>query len=120
MRKIFLIILACALAAAFVDPALAAKTKKARKAPRVSPEAHFQQALTRLAHCVLTANVGLPHRSTREAIALAIHIVAHISRVNGRRQVTELLAITGYDSPHDRFVLKPCLQEASPQVVGGS
>src|SRR6059036_4103655 len=27
------------------------------------------QALTRLAHCVLTANVGLPHASTREAIA---------------------------------------------------
>jgi pilus assembly protein CpaF len=79
-----------------------------------------EQALTRLAHCVLTANVGLPHRSTREAIALAIHIVAHIARVNGRRQVTELLAITGYDSPHDRFVLKRCLQETSPQVVGGS
>ena len=42
-----------------------------------------EQALTRLAHCVLTANVGLPHRSTREAIALAIHLVVHISR-NGR------------------------------------
>ena len=28
-----------------------------------------EQAFTRLAHCVLTANVGLPHRSIREAIA---------------------------------------------------
>jgi len=79
-----------------------------------------EQALTRLAHCVLTANVGLPHRSTREAIALAIHIVAHIARVNGRRQVTELLAITGYHSRDDRFVLKPCLQDTSPRFVGGS
>ena len=79
-----------------------------------------EQALTRLAHCVLTANVGLPHRSTREAIALAIHIVAHIARVSGRRQVTELVAITGYDSPQDRFVLKSCLQETSPRFVGGS
>ncbi len=26
-----------------------------------------EQALRRLAHCVLTANVGLPHRSTRVA-----------------------------------------------------
>src|SRR5262249_18748271 len=42
-----------------------------------------EQALTRLAHCVLTANVGLPHRSTREAIALAIHLVVHIARVRG-------------------------------------
>ena len=66
-----------------------------------------EQALTRLAHCVLTANVGLPHRSTREAIALAIHIVAHIARVNGHRHVTELLAIRDYDPHGDRFVLEP-------------
>jgi hypothetical protein len=39
-----------------------------------------EQALTRLSHCVLTASVGLPHRSTREAIALAIHLVVHIAR----------------------------------------
>ena len=50
-----------------------------------------EQALTRLAHCVLTANVGLPHRSIREAIALAIHLVVHIARVEGRRRVTEFL-----------------------------
>jgi hypothetical protein len=39
-----------------------------------------EQALTRLAHCVLTANDGLPHHSIREAIALAIHLVASSSR----------------------------------------
>jgi energy-coupling factor transporter ATP-binding protein EcfA2 len=43
-----------------------------------------EQALTRLAHCVLTANVGLPHRSVREAIAFAVHLVVHIARINGR------------------------------------
>jgi pilus assembly protein CpaF len=64
-----------------------------------------EQALTRLAHCVLTANVGLPHRSIREAIALAIHLIVHIARVDGRRQVTELTAICGYDANTDRFVL---------------
>jgi pilus assembly protein CpaF len=64
-----------------------------------------EQALTRLAHCVLTANVGLPHRSIREAIALAIHLIVHIARVDGRRQVTELTAIRGYDANTDRFVL---------------
>ena len=75
-----------------------------------------EQALTRLAHCVLTANVGLPHRSTREAIALAIHVVAHIARVHGRRQVTELLEISGYDSHHDRFLLNSCLEETSSRT----
>ena len=64
------------------------------------------QALTRLAHCVLTANVGLPHHSVREAIALAIHLVVHIARVNGRRRVTEITAIRGYDAGADRFQLE--------------
>jgi pilus assembly protein CpaF len=64
-----------------------------------------EQALTRLAHCVLTANVGLPHASTREAIAFAIHLVVHIARVNSRRQVTEVVGIRGYDTGTDRFLL---------------
>lgn len=65
-----------------------------------------EQALTRLAHCVLTANVGLPHRSTREAIALAIQLIAHVSRVDGRRRVTELVEVVGYDGAADRFQLE--------------
>jgi pilus assembly protein CpaF len=69
-----------------------------------------EQALTRLAHCVLTANVGLPHRSVREAIALAIHLVVHLARVGGRRVVTELVAVRGYDSQNDRFLV-----ESAPQ-----
>src|SRR5206468_4622438 len=49
-----------------------------------------EQALTRFAHCILTANVGLPHAGTREAIAFAIHLVAHIARDGSRRRVTEV------------------------------
>ena len=71
-----------------------------------------EQAFTRLAHCVLTANVGLPHRSTREAIALAIHLVVHIARVGAQRRVTEVLAVRGYNARSDRFVLEPRVQES--------
>ena len=56
---------------------------------------------------MLTANVGLPHRSTREAIALAIHLVVHIARVDGRRVVTEVVGVQGYDHQTDRFALEP-------------
>src|SRR4029078_3893189 len=66
-----------------------------------------EQALTRLAHCVLTANVGLPHRSIREPLALAIHLVVHIARVDARRRVTEFLSVRGFDGTGDRFVLEP-------------
>jgi len=69
-----------------------------------------EQALTRLAHCVLTANVGLPHRSIREAIALAVHLVVHLARVGGRRVVTELAAVRGYDQQADRFLVEPAPQ----------
>src|SRR5690349_560108 len=65
------------------------------------------QALTRLAHCVLTANVGLPHRSIREAIALAINLVVHIARVDGQRHVRETVAVRGYDTRTDRFLIEP-------------
>ncbi|MGH9163829.1 MAG: CpaF family protein [Vicinamibacteraceae bacterium] len=68
-----------------------------------------EQAFTRLAHCVLMANVGLPHRSAREAIALAIHLVVHIARTDGHRRVTEVVNVKGYDGAADRFVLEPCL-----------
>jgi pilus assembly protein CpaF len=65
-----------------------------------------EQALTRLAHCVLTANVGLPHRNIREAIALAIHVIVHIARVGSHRRVTELVTVRDYDSNTDQFVLE--------------
>lgn len=64
------------------------------------------QALARLAHCVLTANVGLPHHSTREAIALAIDLVIHIDRKSGRRVVTDALKVSGYDARTDQFEIE--------------
>jgi pilus assembly protein CpaF len=76
------------------------------------------QALTRLAHCVLTANVGLPHRSIREAIALAIHLVVHIARVDGQRRITEFLSVRGFDGPADRFVLEPESLQAMDTTEG--
>ena len=72
-----------------------------------------EQALTRLAHCVLTANVGLPHRSVREAIALAIHLVVHIARVESRRVVTEVARIRDYDVSGDRFEIESVLRRDS-------
>lgn len=52
-----------------------------------------EQALERLTHLVLTANVGLPHRSVQEAIARAIGIVVHISRIGHLRVVTEVKTV---------------------------
>lgn len=77
-----------------------------------------EQALARLAHCVLTANTGLPHHSTREAIALAIHLVVHIERVGRTRKVTDVLTVAGYDAPADRIRLDPIDLFMSPDSEG--
>ena len=70
-----------------------------------------EQAMMRLAHCVQTANVGLPHVNVREAIALAIHVVVHLARVNERRRVTEVITVRGYDARTDRFVTESLVAE---------
>ncbi len=67
-----------------------------------------EQALTRLAHCVLTAGIGLPHRSTQEAIALAVDLVVHISRTGGERRVTEVVGLEGFDSETGAYRLHSC------------
>ncbi|HMS71532.1 MAG TPA: hypothetical protein PKB03_00725, partial [Baekduia sp.] len=72
-------------------------------------------ALTRLAHCVLTANVGLPHRSIREAIALAVNLIAHLARRGGRRVVTEIVAVRGYDTLAELFVVEPLAPHPRPR-----
>jgi pilus assembly protein CpaF len=66
-----------------------------------------EQALSRLAHCVLSANVGLPHHSIREAIGLAIDVVVHVGRTNGTRRVSEAVYVSGYEPISDRFHLTP-------------
>lgn len=78
-----------------------------------------EQALTRLAHCVLMSNMGLPHSSIREAIALAIHTIVHIERVGNCRRVTQVLAIADYDRRADRFVFSQAIpkQPASEDIA---
>lgn len=71
------------------------------------------QALTRLAHCVLMANVGLPHAAVREAIALAIDRVVHIARRGPRRVVVEVLAVKEYAVAADQFVCEPLYTQES-------
>ncbi len=74
-----------------------------------------EQALTRLAHCVVSGTAGLPHASVREAIALAIDLVVHIAREGGQRRITELLAVHRYDAQPDRFEVEHLYTHGIPQ-----
>ena len=76
-----------------------------------------EQALTRLAHCVVSGTAGLPHASVREAIALAIDLVVHIAREAGQRRITELLAVRRYDAESDRFEVEHLYTHGIPREV---
>lgn len=60
------------------------------------------QAVTRLMHCVLTANVGLPLEAIRRAIEAAVDLVVHVERVEGLRTVTAMQRPGAEYLPEDR------------------
>ena len=61
------------------------------------------QALARLASCVVQSGVELPYQAVRHQIAEAIDFVLHLSRQGGARVVDELLQIGRYDAERDRY-----------------
>ena len=62
-----------------------------------------QQALGRFTSCVLQSNVELPYRAIKSNIADSLNLLIHIERRPGRRFVSEVLRIAGYDLEHDHY-----------------
>jgi pilus assembly protein CpaF len=75
----------------------AVSTLHASSAPR---------ALTRLAHCILQSGVALPYAASCSQIGDAIDVVVQIERREGRRLVTEIVAVDGFDYGRDSFALR--------------
>jgi pilus assembly protein CpaF len=64
-------------------------------------------ALNRLARLALQADTGLPLGSIQSEIGDAIDYVAHVERRGARRQITELIRITGFHSDTGTWQLIP-------------
>ena len=60
------------------------------------------QALSRFTSCVLQSNVELPYRAIKSNIADSVNLLVHVERRPGRRFVSEVLRIEGYDPERDR------------------
>jgi pilus assembly protein CpaF len=63
------------------------------------------QALARLAACVMQSGVDLPYPAVRRQIADGIDLVLHLARWRGIRVVEDLVRLHGYDAPSDRYEL---------------
>jgi pilus assembly protein CpaF len=61
------------------------------------------QALARFTSCVLQSGVDLPYRAIRTNIAHSLNIVIQVDRRPGRRYISEVLEINGYDHDADLF-----------------
>jgi pilus assembly protein CpaF len=56
-----------------------------------------RQAVTRFADCVLQSGIELPHRAIMANIGSAVDLLVHISKMKGRRTVSEVVAVKGVD-----------------------
>jgi pilus assembly protein CpaF len=61
------------------------------------------QALSRLASLALRADVDLPYRAIQSEFGDLVNLVVHIERRDGRRFVSEVLRIDGYDADSNRY-----------------
>lgn len=62
-----------------------------------------QQALARFTSCVLQSGVELPYAAVRRNIGDAVHLLLHLERRQGRRYVSELVRVQGFDPDSDSF-----------------
>lgn len=62
-----------------------------------------KQGLARFASCVLQSGIDLPYRAIKTNIADSLNAVVHIERRPGRRYVSEVAEINGYDPDRDVF-----------------
>jgi pilus assembly protein CpaF len=62
-----------------------------------------RQGLARFTSCVLQSGVELPYRAIKTNIADSLNAVIHIERRPGRRYISEVIEINGYDPDADLY-----------------
>ncbi len=65
-----------------------------------------RDVLSRFTTCVLQSGINQPYRSIRRNIAESVHLLVYLSRNQGKRQVTEVLAVRNYEPDQDRYELE--------------
>jgi Flp pilus assembly CpaF family ATPase len=62
-----------------------------------------KQALARFTSCVLQSGVDLPFRAVKTNVGDSVNVVVHLERRPGRRFVSEVVEIHGYDPDRDEY-----------------
>jgi pilus assembly protein CpaF len=75
------------------------------------------QAITRLTNCVLESGIELPYAAIRANIASSIDFIVQTERRAGKRLVTELVEVEGYDHAADSITSSPRQGVARKEVA---
>jgi pilus assembly protein CpaF len=62
-----------------------------------------KQALARFTSCVLQSGVDLPYKAIKTNVGDSVNVVVHLVRRPGRRFVSEVVEIHGYDPDRDEY-----------------
>jgi len=62
-----------------------------------------RQGLARFTSCVLQSGVDLPYRAIKTNVGDSVNVVVHLERRPGRRFVSEVVEIHGYDPDRDEY-----------------
>jgi pilus assembly protein CpaF len=62
-----------------------------------------RQGLARFTSCVLQSGVDLPYRAIKTNVGDSVNVVVHLERRPGRRFVSEVVEIQGYDPDRDEY-----------------
>lgn len=62
-----------------------------------------KQGLARFTSCVLQSGVDLPYRAIKTNVGDSVNVVVHLERRPGRRFVSEVVEIRGYDPDRDEY-----------------
>jgi pilus assembly protein CpaF len=62
-----------------------------------------RQALARFTSCVLQSGVDLPYRAIKTNVGDSVNVVVYLERRPGRRFVSEVVEIHGYDPDRDEY-----------------
>src|SRR5215472_16584284 len=62
-----------------------------------------KQGLARFTSCVLQSGIDLPYRAIKTNVGDSVNVVVHLERRPGRRFVSEVVEIHGYDPDRDEY-----------------
>jgi pilus assembly protein CpaF len=62
-----------------------------------------RQGLARFTSCVLQSGVDIPYRGVKTNVGDSVNVVVHLERRPGRRFVSEVVEIHGYDPDRDEY-----------------